>query len=59
MARNISYYKQVLLNSGYSKNDLKEMTYDEIRETAEDIEDTSDMHPNESYEEFAEHENFD
>ena len=56
---NIRYCKQVLLENGYTEEDLEEMTSDEIISEAEDIEDTSDMHPNESWDEFMEHENFD
>lgn len=38
----------------FTKKDLKE-----VQDLVDDIYDTSDWHPNETYEEFMEHENFD
>jgi len=50
--------KKALINYGYSKADIAEMSADEIREEAEELEDTSWAHPNESWKDFCEHENF-
>lgn len=37
---------------------LKEMSVDELETLIDEIEDTSAMHPNESYDEFMEHEDY-
>lgn len=51
-------YVDILLDNGYTKSEIRDMTSREIKEQALDIIDTSDMHPNESWDEFVEHENF-
>ena len=38
--------------------ELAEMSLDELQSLYNDITDTSDMHPNETFEEFMEHENY-
>lgn len=51
-------YIDVLINNGYTRGEIEDMAPSEIKRQALDIEDTSDMHPNETLEEFLEHENF-
>ena len=51
-------YVNVLLDNGYTKSEIRDMSTKEIKDLALDIMDTSDMHPNESCDEFVEHENF-
>lgn len=47
-----------LVKLGEDEEDLKEMSKKELEELYDDICDTSDLHPNETYEEFMEHEDY-
>lgn len=54
-------YINALKEHGWQNEDFEaqEYTTNELKNILEDIEDASDMHPNETDEEFFEHENFD
>ena len=55
----ISQMKQELVNDyGYEKSELRYMSDGEVRSLCEDATDTSWAHPNETFEEFMEHEDF-
>ncbi len=55
----ISQMKQELVNDfGYEKSELKYMSNGEVKSLYEDCTDTSILHPNETFEEFMEHEDF-
>ena len=41
------------------KTELEKMKKEDLKELFNEYEDTSSMHPNETYEEYMEHENFD
>lgn len=47
-----------LVSYGEDRDDLKELSYSELKALYNDITDTSSMHPNETYDEFMEHEDF-
>lgn len=50
---------EILLDKGFmDKSELKEMSKSELKEMLSEYEDTSSFHPNETYEEFMEHEDF-
>lgn len=49
---------EALVEIGEDRDELKKMSKDELESMYEDYNDTSSMHPNESYEEFMEHEDF-
>jgi nicotinate (nicotinamide) nucleotide adenylyltransferase len=51
--------KKTLAEYGYTDEELEDMSDNELNDALDDVTDTSAMHPNESYEEFVEHENFD
>ena len=51
--------RQELLDAGYTDEELDDMSDSELEDALDDVTDTSGMHPNESFEEFVEHENFD
>lgn len=54
----IKQLKGKLMNLGYSKEDLEDLDKEDLEVLYDNITDTSDFHPNESYEEFMEHEDF-
>lgn len=48
--------REYLFEHGFEQEELDEMTEDEMQNEIDEIEDTSAMHPNESFDEFMEHE---
>ena len=49
---------EALLELGVDEDELKDMDIDELEIMYDDITDTSSMHPNETFDEFMEHEDF-
>ena len=51
--------KEILIEDyHFDKAELKGLSKAELLERYEEVSDTSDMHPNESYDEFMEHEDY-
>ena len=58
MCDNTEAMREYLSEHGFEQEELDEMTEEEMQNEIDEIEDTSAMHPNESFDEFMEHEDF-
>lgn len=51
-------YCDALLEYGFEPRELRGMSLEELKNEYESVTDTSGMHPNESFDDFIEHEDF-